>query len=136
MRTGVYRLVSLALSITFGLVGLLFLFVPDGVVALFNALSPAFGLPAAPVDGAGFYRILAVAYMYLVALLAFMMFRHPENRSYPVLLVNAKAASALLSLAFFLVVHPYLAFISNGVVDGVLAVAVALLNARRRRAAP
>lgn len=77
----------------------------------------------APVIGINFYIALAVAYMYLVALLAFLMYRHPENRYFPLLLANGKFASSLLSLFIFAVHQPFLILAVNCVVDGLIGVA-------------
>jgi hypothetical protein len=65
------------MAVAFAVVGLAFLLAPSGVVAAFDSLSLRAGLaPAGPA--AGFYLVLAVAYMYLVTLLAMMP--PPENR--------------------------------------------------------
>jgi hypothetical protein len=129
-----YKVFSIICSAVFALVGVVFLFLPGRVLVLFNDLSSLLGFPAAPLEGAGFYFILGVAYMYLVSLLAMLMFRHPENRIYPILLINAKSASSGLSLGFFVFFHPYLVFLANFIVDGAIAVCVALVNTRMKRA--
>ena len=84
----------------------------------FNYVSTYLGMPHSPVQGVGFYLILAVAYMYVVTLLAFSMYRHPQEKSYPLVLANAKLASCAVSLYLFLIYQPYLIYIANGVVDG------------------
>ena len=124
------KIISLSLAMVFGLVGLLFLFIPAQVMLFFNALSGAVHLPPAPAVGAHFYLILAVAYMYLVTLLAFMMFRHPVDRRFPSLLVHAKFASAVLSLALFILHQPYLIYLANGIVDGLIGMLVLLVFLR------
>ena len=129
-----YKSVSVFLAVVFAVVGVIFLFVPDGVLSLFNNLSDLLGMQTAPLQGGGFYLILAVAYMYLVTLLAMLMFRLPENRVYPFILINAKAASSVLSLLLFIFFHPYLVFLANCVVDGAIAAVVAILNLRMKRA--
>jgi hypothetical protein len=121
-----YRPASLAMAIGFGAVGLIFLLLPSGVLGFFDALSPQIGLkPAGPA--AGFYLALAVAYMYVVTLLAGWMYARPENATLPVLLINAKAASALLSFGLFAFRQPALIYLANGVVDGLIAAGVLLL---------
>jgi hypothetical protein len=75
-----------------------------------------------PVTGFYFYVVLAVAYMYLVALLAFLMYRYPQNMFFPLLLANGKMASSLLSLCLFSFHQPYLILLVNGVVDGLIGV--------------
>ncbi|HOT95506.1 MAG TPA: hypothetical protein PLG50_01135 [bacterium] len=129
------RAISLAMSITFGLVGVLFLLIPEQVLFFFNRLSPTLGFVPSPVQGTGFYLILAAAYMYLVAVLAAMMFLHPDEPLYPPLLIHGKAASALLSLALFLFHGPFLIYLTNGLVDGAIAAAVYLLMRPVKRAA-
>ncbi len=66
--------------------------------------------------------------MYLVTVLAVMMFRHPESRVYPALLIHAKLASAVLSLALFLVQAHYLIYVANFIVDGCLGILVLILT--------
>jgi len=85
----VYRPLSLVLMLLFAATGMLFLCFPDNVLALFNTISSGLGMALSPLTGFGFYLILAVGYMYMVAILAFLMFRHPENRSFSLLLINA-----------------------------------------------
>jgi hypothetical protein len=77
-----------------------------------------------PVQGFGFYHILAVGYMYLVTLLAFFMYRHPEDMRFPLLLTHAKLASSILSLALFLFHERYLIYITNFIVDGFIVILV------------
>jgi len=123
-----YRSVGFVLAVTFAAVGLDFLLAPNDVIRLFNAMSERLGVREAPTNGAGFYLVLAVAYMYVVAILAWHMFLHPENRAYPTILAHAKLASAALSFALFIGHQPYLIYLANGVVDGFIGMAVWLLN--------
>jgi hypothetical protein len=125
-----YRPASLVMAIVFGAVGLIFLFMPAGVLGIFDGLSPQLGLQPAG-QAVGFYLVLAVAYMYLVTLLAGWMFVRPQNSSVPVLLINAKAASALLSFGLFAFRQPTLIYLANGVVDGLIAAGVLLLYLKR-----
>jgi hypothetical protein len=128
-----YRPASLLMAVVFGAVGLWFLLLPDGVVAFFDTLSPLVGFQPAG-QAAGFYLVLAVAYMYLVTLLAGWMYVRPENDTLPLLLINAKAASAILSFGLFAVRQAALIYLANGVVDGLIAVGVLAMwwGARRR----
>jgi len=126
-----YKLFSLGAALTFAAVGLLFLLAPDAVLIFFNSMSPNFGLPAAPEQGANFYLALGAAYMYLVTLLALFMFRHPAQSIYPKLLAHAKFASAFFSIYLFLMHQPYLVYFANFIVDGCIGVAVALLIKRQ-----
>jgi hypothetical protein len=129
---GAYKLISLSLSIVFAIVGLIFLLMPDSVLIFFNTVSRSLGMPEAPQQGFGFYQILAVGYMYLVTLLAYLMYLHPEDSKYLLLLVNAKSASSVISLFFFIFHRHHLVYLSNGVVDGVIAVALLVLHRRMK----
>jgi len=130
-RERLIRLTGRLLAGTFAVVGLIFLILPGRVLAAFNRLSAGIGLPDAPTRGYAFYLALAVAYMYVVTLLAWMMARRPTERVYPWLLVHAKAASSLLSLLLFAVDQQYLIYLANFVVDGAIALLVAGLCLRR-----
>ncbi len=115
------------MALTFALVGLIFLFRAEDVLIFFNALSKQLGMLPAPVAGTDFYLVLAVAYMYVVTLLAYKMYCQPENRQYPVLLINAKTASSILSILLFIFHQPYLIYITNAIVDGSIALLLLLL---------
>ena len=115
-----YRPLSLSLMIAFVAVGMAFLFIPGQVLIFFNNLSGYFGLPLIPVQEAGFYHILAVGYMYLVSVIAYLMFRYSEVPGFPLLLAHGKFASSFLSLCFAVVFKPYLIFLVNCVVDGLI----------------
>jgi hypothetical protein len=125
-----YKLISLALFFIFLLVGSLFLFLPVRVLDFFNTLSSYVGISSSPTGSIHFYLVLAVAFMYLVAVLALLMFRHPENSYFPLLLANGKMASSMLSLYLFLSQHPYLIFLVNCVVDGVIGIAAFMFYRR------
>jgi len=120
----IYKAVSLLLCIIFAIVGLLFLFLPDGVISFFNTLSNSFGMPVMPVEGTGFYTLLATGYMYLVTVLAFMMFRKPEVSYFPLILIHGKFATSILSLALFIFHNQYLIYITNFIVDGIIGIIV------------
>ncbi len=122
-----YRTTSLILSIVFAAVGLLFLFFSGEILALFNRVSDSIGIPGGPEQAAGFYLGLAAGYMYLVSLIAFLMWRRPQEKVLPLLLVNGKAASALLSAGLFAFEQPLLIYGTNAVVDGAIAVGVLVL---------
>ncbi|MBN1224625.1 MAG: hypothetical protein JXB23_15355 [Candidatus Aminicenantes bacterium] len=131
-----YRIISFFLTASFVAAGLIFLFFPGRVLLFFNSCSHVFGLPPAPVREAGFFNILAAGYMYLVALLAFWMYRCPENKFFPLLLANGKFASAILSVCFALVLKPYLIFWVNSLVDSLIGVVVLILYMRIKRLNP
>jgi hypothetical protein len=128
-----YRLVSLTLSIVFGIVGILFLAIPVHVLELFNTISLHFGLPVSPEEGTSFFLILAVAYMYLVSTLAFMMYKNPGNPSLPLLLIGGKSASSIVSILFLVVHGPSLIYAVNTLTDGSIALGVFLLNRKIRK---
>lgn len=128
-----YRSVSLLLTITFAIVGLIFLFAADGVLAFFNSIANYLRMVQTPEQGIDFYLILAVGYMYLVTLLAFFMYRFPGNPILPLLLAHGKLASALLSLGFFLVHQPYLIYVTNGIVDGGIGMVALVFYLKIRR---
>ena len=115
-----YRTFSLLMAIIFVLVGFIFLFLADGVLEFFNTIATYTGMKLSPVKGIDFYLILAVGYMYLVSLLAYMMFRHPDNPYFPLLLTNAKLASSVLSLCFFILHQPYPMYVINFIIDGMI----------------
>jgi len=122
-----YKLFSLTAAAIFAVVGLIFLFFPDSALIFFNVMSGYFGLPQAPVQGTGFYLILAAAYMYLVTLLAFLMYRYPEQKIYSFILAHGKLASSIISIYLFLVHQHYLIYLANFVIDGFIGMAALLL---------
>ncbi|UCF95822.1 MAG: hypothetical protein JSV89_11615 [Spirochaetaceae bacterium] len=131
----IYRPVSLILCIVFAVVGLLFLCATDRVLIFFNILSSPLGMLPSPVWDLGYYPLLAGGYMYLVTLLAFFMYRHPENRSFPLLLAHGKLATSILSLALFIFHEQYLIYIANFIIDGIIGVVVMLffLNMKKKK---
>lgn len=122
-----YRIASLLLASLFAAVGAIFLFFPDAVISLFNRLSRPLQWPASPPVGFQFYLVLAAGYMYLVALLAWLMFRHPDNQHFPFLLANGKIATSLISLGFFLFQAHLLIYLANFVVDGAIGAGVLIM---------
>jgi len=118
------RLTGATQAITFAVVGLVFLLIPDRVLALFNAAGDAIGLPASPTDSFTLYLALAVGYMYVVTLLAVQMARRPQDTAYPWVLMHAKAASALVCLVLFAAQDQYLVYLANAAVDGTIAACV------------
>lgn len=125
-----YKALSIALSVLFAVVGLIFFLMPADVLVLFNNIARMCRMEESPVQGYSFYLILAVGYMYLVSLLAFMMFLHPENKSFIVLLINAKAASSIISIIMFVFQRPYLIYGVNAVIDGSIALLMTVLYTR------
>jgi len=128
-----YRLSALFLMLAFIIVGLLFFLMPDGVLSFFNDISGQLGMKKIMLQGKSFFLILATAYMYVVSLLAFFMFKYPGNQLPPLLLANAKLASSLLSFGMFLRHQPYLVYLANGLVDGAIGIFVLILYLRLRK---
>jgi len=131
-----YRIVGMGMAVIFSLVGVVFLLFPGTVLEFFNTISAAIGMEPSPVTGPSFYLILAVGYMYLVALLAFRMYQQPDNPSFPFLLAHAKLASSVLSFGFFILSKPYLIYLANGIVDGSIGLFVLLLYRRLKKKLP
>ncbi|MEN6348703.1 MAG: hypothetical protein ABFD08_04800 [Syntrophomonas sp.] len=130
-----YKLISLSLAVIFAVVGLLFLLAPSGVLGFFNIVSKYLGMAPSTEQGSNFYLILAVGYMYLVTLLAYFMYRNPEDSKFPLLLANGKLASSILSIFMFILHKPYLIYITNGVVDGFIGLLVIFIYLKMKRAA-
>ena len=59
----VVRWFGLTGAIVFAVVGLIFVFIPEGVLSFFNVLSGFSHMKPAPVVFPGFYLILTAAYM-------------------------------------------------------------------------
>ncbi len=135
MSTRMYRYISGCLAIVFGLVGLAFLFLNDDVVEFFNRISIPLGMERAQLGGQHFYVILSVAYMYVVALLAFLMYRHPNDRFPPLILFNAKIASSLISFLMFFSHERLLIYLANGIVDGSIGLLVLVMYRGSRNGA-
>ncbi|MBP1656816.1 MAG: hypothetical protein H6Q31_1417 [Bacteroidetes bacterium] len=133
MTQKTYKLISLGLAIVFGMVGLVFLFMSSDVLSFFDELSRAVGMQEAASVSHKFYVILAAAYMYLVTLLASLMYLHPDNPAYPLLLFNGKTASSALSILFFVLDKPLLVYLTNGIVDGLIGVLVIAMYRSIRR---
>ncbi len=123
-----YRGISGALGACFALVGALFLLVPGAVLSVFDGWSRQLGLAtfAGPADP--FYLVLAVAYMYVVTVLAWSMYRHPRDTASAGLLAQAKLASALLSFGVFFLRQAHLILLVNGIVDGAIGLLVLFLR--------
>lgn len=128
-----YRAFAFVSAVVFAIVGIIFLFFPDAALVFFNKWSDHFGLPRAPVQGNGFYLTLASAYMYIVTLLAYKMYRYPEQRIYPFLLTQAKLASSIMSIVLFLKHQPYLIYFANFLVDGFIGItAIVLMKTQKQ----
>ncbi len=133
--TRLHAAIGAAFAVSFAAVGLLFLVLPAGFLAFADALSRRTGLAAFPGPVDRFWLVLASAYMYVVTVLAWAMFRRPADPVYPRLLAHAKLASAALSLGSFALVVPHLLFLANAAVDGAIGLAALALWRRCVRAA-
>ena len=130
-----YRVFSLGLAVIFVSVGGVFLILPREMIAFFNGISRSLGMVEAPSAGPSFFGVLAVAYMTVVTILAWRMYRSPTEKLYPLLLGQAKIASALLSFLMFAFHAPWLVYLVNGIVDGGLGLVVLLMFFKVRAAA-
>jgi hypothetical protein len=122
-----YRSTSLCLSLVFAVVGMIFLCMPDSVFLFFNNISRPLGFPESALQNIGLYQVLSVGYMYLVTLLSYLMYKHPENRYFPLLLIHGKSASSLISFALYFFHLRSLLFLTNGIVDGMIALGILVL---------
>jgi len=125
-----YRTAALAFAISFAAVGAVFLLSPGAVSSLLDWLGEAAGMRGMPAGdlASGLFRALAVAYMYVVTWVAWMMYRRPAETVWPSLLAHAKLASAAVSFLLLALHGRYLAYVLNGVVDGAIGIAVLLLR--------
>jgi hypothetical protein len=125
---------GLGLVGTFAVVGVIFLAIPGKVLAAFNWLAAGLGWPESTTQPHTLFLAVAVAYMYVVTVLAWQMARHPDVRWFPWILVQAKAASAIVCIGLFALQEQYLLYLANFVVDGGIAVLVWLLCLRSQQA--
>lgn len=123
MRTKLVRLAGLVLFPAFLAVGGLFLLDPEWVLKGMNSLGEAAGVPGSPLHGAGYFTVMAASYMGVVTILAWRMLRHPSDPVNPLLLSQAKAASALFSLVMHAFHAPHFILLVNGILDGLIAIA-------------
>lgn len=126
-----YRAFSLGLAVIFALVGGVFLILPQETLSFFNTLSRRLGMVEGPAERS-FFGVLAVAYMTIVTVLAWRMYRSPRERIFPLLLGQAKIASSVLSFLLFAVQAPWLIYLVNGAVDGGLGILVLAMSRRVR----
>lgn len=129
-----YRAFSLGLAVVFASVGAVFLLWPREMLALFNGVSRRLGMSEGPVERS-FFGVLAAAYMYVVTILAWFMYRFPGEKVYPLILCQAKLASSLLSFLMFFFHAPWLVYLVNGIVDGGLGLVVLMMFFNVRAAA-
>jgi hypothetical protein len=116
-----------ALALAFGVVGLLFIVAPDGVLDAISDVGDALGdFASAPETTEQLWLALGFAYMVVITGICLVV-QLDVVRFRPLLLVLAagKAASSLAALGFYVFDRDVFAYLLNFIVDGGL-VAVAL----------
>lgn len=108
---------------SFLVVGLIFLWTPNGLIHFFNDLGDGIGMFAdVPDTGALLWLSLSVAYMATVTLLALFIQSDPAgNKKSLWALTVAKGVSAGTSLAFYFGNAKGFLYLVNGVTDGSIA---------------
>lgn len=124
----IYKSISFVMTIIFAIVGLVFLFFPDWILMLSNNVSDYFNLPGYPLQGSTFYLTLASAYMYLITIFAYSMYRYPNQDIYPFLLTQGKFVSAIVSLYLFIFFRHYLIYLGAFVIDALIGFGVIYLK--------
>jgi hypothetical protein len=124
-----YRAFSLGMAVIFAAVGAIFVLMPREMLGFFNVVARRLGMAEGPAERS-FFVALAGGYMYVVTVLAWLMYRAPREKVYPLLLSQAKLASSILSLALFALQAPWLVYLVNGIVDGALGLIVLALYFR------
>ena len=112
------------MAVSFAVVGILFIAVPNGVLDVISDLGDAIGsFPRAPHTEEKLWLALAFAYMVVIAGLCLVV-QADVVRYRPLLLVLAagKTASSLATLAFFVIDEPFFILLLNFLVDGFLAI--------------
>lgn len=115
------RATGFLLFVVFVSVGALFLLEPEVPLNGLNSMGDRFGMEVSPLHGTGFYSVMTSAYMAVVAILAFRIFRQPEIPHNSLLLAQAKMSSSLFSFGAYLLHRPDFILLANGFVDGGLA---------------
>jgi hypothetical protein len=116
------------LAVSFAVVGILFIAVPDGVLDVISDLGDAIGnFTRAPATTERFWLALGFAYMVVIAGICAVAQADPlRYRPFLLVLAVGKAASSLSALAFFVFSDDVFIYLLNFIVDGLL-VGVALL---------
>jgi nitric oxide reductase large subunit len=112
-----------ALALTFAVVGLLFLFVPSGVLDVVSDVGGWFGNDTrAPHTQEYLWLSLAFAYMAVITVICLVAQADVVRyRALIAILAAGKAASSLTSLGFFVVQDQVFAYLLNFLLDGSLA---------------
>lgn len=127
MSTKLALLALRLLALSFALVGTQFALAPDATIRGLDAAGAWLGdFAPTPATGARLWLALAVAYMVLVTLLAWLAQRDLAHaRPYLALLFAGKASSSLGALAAYHGVAPAFPYLANFLVDGAIAAGVA-----------
>ncbi|MCK5093634.1 MAG: hypothetical protein KAR18_02835 [Spirochaetes bacterium] len=115
-----YKPLSFIGMLFFAFAGVIFLFFPEKVFVYFNTISRLLGMSRSPVKGIMFYCIFTVGYLFTAALIAFFMYRYPENRHFPLLLTQGQLVVTVVSLAMFLAHKPYLIYAVSFILNGII----------------
>ncbi len=121
----------------FALFGALFAFAHEATLRTFNRWGEPLGFTTAlPSEGVGLWRVLTIAFMMMVTVLAFWgSVRTPAQRALLVVLIIGKATSSLTALAFYFWERPLFLYLLNFIVDGSIALLVGLCLAWLSRGA-
>ncbi len=124
-----YRLLMTLLFWTFLIVGLMFYFIPNPIINVFNIISGKIGyFQPLPQNIEKFYLNLAVAYMACVTAIAYMISKNVlKNLNLTPVLIVGKTTSSLISLVSFILYQKSLLYLSNFVIDGSIVLIVLVL---------
>jgi len=125
------------LGLGFALFGVLFAFAPEATLHTFNRWGEWFGITTMlPPEGVGLWRVLTIAFMMMVTVLAFWgSVRTPAQHALLTVLIIGKATSSLVALAFYFWERPLFIYLLNFVVDGAIALLVWLCKVWLRQGA-
>lgn len=114
-----------ALGVGFAVFGALFAFAPQATLEYFSQWGVALGWEATSPELGGLWRVLAVAFMVMVTVLAFWgSVPSPAQPALLMMLAIGKASSSLGALLFYWIESPQFLYLLNFIVDGALALIV------------
>ncbi|CUU10842.1 hypothetical protein GBSOP10_108210 [Armatimonadetes bacterium GBS] len=126
-----------ALGVGFALFGALFAFAPQATLEYFSQWGTALGWEATSPEAGGFWRVLAVAFMVIVTVLAFWgSVPSPAQPALLMMLFIGKASSSLGALLFYWLESPQFLYLLNFVVDGAIALIVLWCRQVLKKASP
>jgi hypothetical protein len=113
------------LAVSFAVVGILFIAVPDGVVDVITDVGGWIGgFPDPPATGVRLWLALGFAYMAVIAAICVVaQLDVVRYRMLMLVLALGKVASSLSALAFFVFDQDAFVYLLNFVVDGMLVLA-------------